>query len=124
MVLINSAQPIDSLRGRLLGHPVYSRIRDLLSVRVFMEHHVFAVWDFMSLLKALQRTLTCVGVPWTPPSDITTARLINEIVVGEECDDDGLGGYDSHFGLYLTAMRDVGADTGPITFFVDAMRRS
>jgi len=79
-----------------------------------MEHHVFAVWDFMSLLKALQRRFCCVTVPWVPPTDSASARLVNEIVLGEETDDDGRGGFASHFELYRRAMYGFGADTSQI----------
>ena len=87
-----------------------------------MEAHVFAVWDFMSLLKSLQRHLSCVDVPWTPPADPAACRLVNEIVLGEEADEDGEGGYASHFDLYLKSMRGCDADTGPIGRFVAAVR--
>jgi hypothetical protein len=53
MVVTPSALPLGSLRGALLAHPVYTRVRDVPSIQVFMQHHVFAVWDFMSLLKSL-----------------------------------------------------------------------
>lgn len=102
------------LRARLLEHEVYRRIDNAPALRCFMEHHVFAVWDFMSLLKALQRRYTCVMIPWTPAANATIARFINEIVIGEETDEDGKGGFASHFELYRNAMRQFGADTGPI----------
>ena len=54
---------IASLRDRLSTHPIYSSISKPQHLRLFMESHVFAVWDFMSLLKALQRSLTCVDLP-------------------------------------------------------------
>jgi hypothetical protein len=76
----------------------------------------------MALLKALQRQLTCVDVPWQPAADPTACRLINEIVLGEESDDDGAGGHCSHFELYLAAMRDAGADSGPVEAFLAALR--
>lgn len=83
-----------------------------------MQHHAFAVWDFMSLLKALQRTLSCVDIPWIPTGNPNTRRLINDIVMTEEADEDGLGGFTSHFELYLDAMREAGADTGASDDFI------
>ncbi len=121
---------IDRIRSRiapqrrgLLAHPVYERIDGLDALRVFMGHHVFAVWDFMSLLKALQRRLCCVGVPWTPATNPAACRLINEIVLAEESDENGHGGYASHFELYLGAMRKIGADTDPIDRLVEEIRK-
>jgi len=87
------------LRQVLLAHLVYVRIDVLAALRVFMRHHVFAVWDFMSLLKSLQRWLCCVELPWLAPFDDRNCRLVNEIVLGEESDEDGEGGYASHFEL-------------------------
>ncbi len=98
-------------RQRLLAHPLYARMASLDDVRVFMGSHVFAVWDFMSLLKRLQRDLTCVSVPWVPVGDAEVRFLINEIVCGEESDVDPRGGRIAHFDLYLRAMREAGADT-------------
>jgi hypothetical protein len=86
-----------------------------------MEHHVFAVWDFMSLLKTLQRTLTCVQVPWVPSGPTSSRRLINDIVLVEESDELG-DGFISHFELYLDGMRQAGADTSAIDTFIAALR--
>jgi hypothetical protein len=97
-------------------------VEDAASLRVFMASHVFAVWDFMCLLKTLQRRLTCVEVPWLPPADPLAARLINEIVLGEETDEIAPHRYTSHFDLYLPAMEEVGADTGPVRRFVAGLR--
>ena len=101
-------------RRRLLSHPLYARLDTLAEVRVFMESHVFAVWDFMSLLKRLQRDLTCVTVPWVPVGDAEVRFLINEIVCGEESDVDPRGGRIAHFDLYLRAMAEAGADVSAI----------
>src|SRR5262245_49472766 len=105
-------------RARLLAHPLYTRIDGLESLRVFQEHHVFAVWDFMSLLKALQRHLTCVDVPWTPRASTTAARFVNEIVLGEESDELEPGRCVSHFELYRAAMRETGARTDSVDLFI------
>ncbi|PMW08640.1 hypothetical protein C1X40_33850, partial [Pseudomonas sp. GW456-11-11-14-TSB2] len=77
------------LRDRLIGHPIYRMVNSLERLRIFMEHHVFAVWDFMSLLKALQTAHTGIGVPWLPKAHPMVARFVNEIVLGEESDEDG-----------------------------------
>lgn len=126
---LTMSRPIDriqsklaELRARLLEHEVYRRIDKVPALRCFMEHHVFAVWDFMSLLKALQRRYTCVTSPWTPPLNAKIARFINEIVVGEETDEDGKGGFASHFELYRNAMKQFGADTAPIDRLNEAIR--
>jgi hypothetical protein len=100
-------------RQRMVSHPMYSRIQSLADLRTFMEYHVFAVWDFMSLLKALQRDLTCTTLPWVPVGSPATRRLINEIVLEEETDLDPEGRATSHFELYLRAMREASADTAP-----------
>jgi hypothetical protein len=107
------AARIAPLRARLAEHPLYARIGDERDLRVFMESHVFAVWDFMSLLKALQARLTCVQVPWRPTNWPESRRFINEIVLGEESDLFE-GRAISHFELYLEAMREAGADVGRI----------
>lgn len=111
-------QRIEPLRQELLAHPIYAEMKSLAALQRFMQQHVFAVWDFMSLLKVLQRRLCCVEVPWLSPADGQTARFINEIVLGEESDEDGHGGYASHFELYHRSMRGCGADTSSIDEFL------
>ncbi|HXH29343.1 MAG TPA: DUF3050 domain-containing protein [Bacteriovoracaceae bacterium] len=107
------------LNDRLAQHPLYKNLDSLENLRTFMKHHVFAVWDFMSLLKGLQRRLTCVEVPWIPsPYPHKIVRLINEIVLGEESDVDIKGSPISHFALYLGAMEEVGANVMPVKEFL------
>lgn len=99
----------------LVHHPCYAQINNLENLKIFMQFHVFAVWDFMSLLKRLQRDLTCVSLPWMPsPYPDTVVRLINEIVLGEESDIDENGAPLSHFKMYLNAMDEVGASVADI----------
>jgi len=102
---------IQPTREALLAHSVYSQINDFDGIKHFAKYHVFAVWDFMSLLKSLQMGLTCVSLPWVPVGSANTRFLINEIVCGEESDLDEKGSRISHFELYLSAMRQMGADT-------------
>jgi hypothetical protein len=111
------------LRESLLNHRIYGEMDRLDVLRLFMEHHVFAVWDFMSLLKVLQRQLCCVGVPWMIPSDPQACRLVNLIVLAEESDDDGRGGVASHFELYHRSMKQCGADTSGIDGVLSDLRR-
>lgn len=112
---------IEPVRNLVVSHPMYSAFDDLDDVRIFLRHHVFAVWDFMSLLKSLQRKLTCVDVPWVPTEHRESRRLINDIVLVEESDELD-GGFISHFELYLDGMAEAGADTQPITAFIDHLR--
>lgn len=93
------------------------------ALQLFMEHHVFAVWDFMSLLKVLQQRLCCVTVPWLVPADPQACRFINEIVLAEESDDDGRGGFASHFELYYRSMKQCGANTAGIDGFLNDLRQ-
>jgi len=105
---------LTSKRAELIAHPMYGQINSIEDFQCFMEQHIFAVWDFMSLLKALQRALTCVEVPWAPKGSPVTRRFINEIVLGEESDLDSNGKVLSHFEMYLEAMQQIGANTLPI----------
>ena len=77
---------ISNHRKELLNHSLYSNIKTIDDLRDFVEIHIFAVWDFMSLLKSLQTKLTCVSTPWLPNGNSQTAYLINEIVLAEETD--------------------------------------
>ncbi|WP_237722928.1 DUF3050 domain-containing protein [Singulisphaera acidiphila] len=107
----------------MLNHPIYQEIDRLEALHLFMEHHVFAVWDFMSLLKALQRRLSCVETPWLPAADPSGCRLVNEIVLAEESDEDGQGGFVSHFELYRRAMIRCRANPKAIDAFLNELQQ-
>lgn len=111
------------LGKKLLTHEIYSQIRSIEELRLFMESHCYAVWDFMSLLKSLQLHLTSVTIPWTPPKDPTAARLVNEIVLCEESDLNIDGKAVSHMEMYLEAMEDIGARTEPFRTFLDGVHK-
>jgi Protein of unknown function (DUF3050) len=112
---------VEPARQQVVSHPLYHQLNTKDAVMTFMEHHAFAVWDFMSLLKTLQRRLTCVQVPWVPAGPTSSRHLINDIVLVEESDelDDG---FISHFELYLDGMRQAGADTTRIDAFIELLR--
>lgn len=117
-----SAAVIESQRQSLDQHPVYAAINDLGDLACFMEHHVFSVWDFMSLVKYLQGVVAPARCPWLPAKDAAVRRFINELVLEEESDeapaDGGEQRYSSHFELYCEAMREVGARSGTVDAFV------
>jgi len=120
-----SRTTLDALKDALRAHPLYSSVRSIEDLRFFMEHHVVCVWDFMSLLKSLQRALTGVSVPWLPAGDPEAARLVNEIVLAEESDtfqDRGRQRTASHFEWYIEAMEEVGCDMRPIGAFLYSLR--
>jgi hypothetical protein len=119
--LVSLQAAIEPIRRRVVTHPVYGELNDLRRVRIFQENHVFAVWDFMSLLKSLQRDLTRVELPWYPSGPTASRRLINEIVLVEESDELG-DGFISHFELYLDGMAQAGADTAVVDAFLDGLR--
>jgi hypothetical protein len=75
---------IQHQKNQLLQHSLYEKVKTIHDLHTFLENHVFAVWDFMSLLKALQNKLTCTTTPWLPIGNPEIRYLINEIVVAEE----------------------------------------
>ena len=113
---------ISSKLDEMNNHRVFSMVADVIKLQTFMEWHVFAVWDFMSLVKRLQWDVTCETIPWLPPSNNRAARLINEIVIGEETDDAPGGTHASHFELYISAMTEIGASTNQISPFIELLQ--
>ncbi len=113
-------EELAELRQKLLTHPIYAAVTSVENLRHFMEMHVFAVWDFMSLAKRLQRDFSSVELPWVPPASPEAARFINEVILGEESDLGPEGKPQSHLELYLLAMAEVGAR---IDTFHDFLRK-
>ena len=118
----NLKTEISEHRDQLMNHPIYGNINSIYNLKQFMESHVYAVWDFMSLVKKLQLDLTTTTLPWQPPTNSSAARLINEIVWGEETDLDKDGNSVSHFEMYLNAMKQIDADTQSIEKLLSQLR--
>lgn len=114
------------LQEELTRHPIYDSLRSVADLRVFMAHHVFSVWDFMSLVKYLQQRITPVEVPWLPRGDPQLRYFVNQLVLEEESDTaPGPGGsltYGSHFEYYCSAMAEIGADENIPWKFLELVR--
>ena len=115
---------IENSQTELVNHNIYNNIKTIDDLKLFMENHIFAVWDFMSLLKGLQVNLTCTTNPWTPVENTEAARFINEIVLEEETDEIKEHHVTSHFELYLESMKEIGADTSIIDEFINKIKVS
>jgi hypothetical protein len=109
---------IQTQKEQLLHHSLYNKVQTIDDLHRFLENHIFAVWDFMSLLKALQSKLTCTTTPWFATENPETRYLINEIVLAEESDLSIDGRRQSHFEMYIEAMKDCGANTVGIENFI------
>ena len=118
---MNKEFNVDSLKQlqeELNNHRVYKMLTDMEMLKVFMQHHIYSVWDFMSLLKFLQNAIAPSKSPWAPVSSKISRRLINSIVLEEESDiglpdENGNHTYASHFEMYIDAMQEIGANTKP-----------
>jgi hypothetical protein len=77
----------------------------------------------MSLLKSLQILVTGADIYWVPAAHPRVCRLVNELVLEEESDDDGNSGNARHFKLYLAAMQEAVADRFSIGGFVNGLSR-
>ncbi len=118
-----SLDHIAPLQQELENHPIYTDLHSLEDLRLFMSHHVYAVWDFMSLAKYLQNRIAPARLPWTPEGDPALRYFVNQLVLVEESDRlpgaDGEPLYISHFEYYLNAMAEIGADTNTPRNFLD-----
>jgi hypothetical protein len=116
---------IKTKSNELCLHPLYARLNNLDNIRVFMQYHSFAVYDFMCLLKSLKNHLAMNDIFWKPttyPQDII--RFVNEIIVGEESDLDQHGQATSHFMMYINSMKEVGANSNPVLDFIHSIHGS
>ncbi|MFT5171365.1 MAG: hypothetical protein ACI9BD_001142 [Candidatus Marinamargulisbacteria bacterium] len=114
---------ISDIRHKLTKHPIYAAIESIRDLQIFMESHVFAVWDFMFLLKSLQKSLTCTEEFWVPTGDAQIRRLINEIVLAEESDEID-GKVESHFEFYVSAMKEIGCETTYIHSLIEKAKKT
>ena len=112
---------LEATRAEIMNHRLYETISNEKQICTFMEYHIFSVWDFQSLIKSLQKQLTCVSTPWLPTKDTEARRLMNEIILDEESGPHPDGGFASHFELYLDAMQSAGADTSKIYALLKAL---
>ena len=110
---------IQPQKEALLSHSLYKKVQTISDLHLFLENHVYAVWDFMSLLKALQSKLTCTTTPWYATNNAEIRYLINEIVLAEETDLTLDGKHQSHFEMYVEAMKSCGANTNHINSFLE-----
>lgn len=113
---------IKTQKSALLQHSLYNKVKTIEDLHTFLESHVYAVWDFMSLLKALQSRLTCTTTPWFATKNPETRYLINEIVLAEETDLTLDGRRQSHYEMYIEAMEACGADTSKIESFLSEIQ--
>lgn len=119
---------ISAEQARLEQHPIYGALRAPADLQVFMTHHVFSVWDFMSLIKTLQGQVAPVRVPWVPTAHADTRYFINQLCLEEESDelpaaDGSTPRYASHFESYCDAMDEIGARGDLAREFVAAVAR-
>ena len=119
----NIVRELEPIKDKLRSHPLYNNIKDVEDLKIFSSAHVYAVWDFMSLLKFLQIKLTSTSLPWFPSENNTTAKLINEIVAGEETDEDHNANPMSHFEMYINSIQEFGLDTDEILTNINSLNK-
>lgn len=114
---------VSEFKSQLENHPVYAAVSTIDDLRCFMEHHIYSVWDFMSLIKYLQFEIAPARFPWVPQGEGSVRRFINELVLEEESDETSTTGeYSSHFELYQKAMGEIGADVAPSQAFIKVVQ--
>ena len=119
-----TAEVITSFKNQLEEHPIYNAIENIADLQCFMEHHIYSVWDFMSLIKYLQSVIAPTTFPWTPQGDASVHRFINELVLEEESDQTNIPGeFSSHFELYHKAMAEIGANTSDSSDFIQVVNQ-
>lgn len=116
-------EEIKPLQTQLNQHPVYSAIVDIEDLRCFMSHHIYSVWDFMSVIKYLQQQIAPTTCPWFPQHEGAVRRFINELVLEEESDQTPDGSFSSHFELYCSAMKEIGANVEIPLHFVEQVKQ-
>jgi len=114
---------IDNKVNELENHFLYRKINSMEALKLFMERHAYAVFDFMSLTKSLQSEFSPIEKIWTPPPNRELSRFINEIVLAEESDKAPDNTYMSHFEMYCRAMDEIKADSGLVEEFVEVARK-
>lgn len=110
-----------TISDKLFNHPLVKSIKSIDDCKVFMEHHIFAVWDFMSLTKRVQEIFASTITPWQIPPNPLYTRFINEIILAEESDYLNDGRVMSHCQMYLEAMNEIGASTSNFMNFTQAL---
>jgi hypothetical protein len=114
-----TSEILSGFKHRLEDHPIYEAVAGIEDLRCFMEHRVYSVWDFMSLIKYLQSMIAPTSYPWSPRGDGSVRRFINELVLEEESDETQIPGqFSSHLELYHKAMAEIGAETALSTQFL------
>lgn len=100
-------------------HKLYKNVNDEASLRTFVEHHILCVWGYGFLLRNLYQDLVGRVAPLASQPQKEAQRLIAEIMIEEEFEEQADGSLLSHLELYLEAMQAVGADMGPTMSLFD-----
>ena len=110
---------IKPLRDQLMDHPLYISIREKEDLRIFMEGHVYAVWDFASLINGLCTRLTHLGDHSELDNESLLALLSAITNQGPETEGKPFG----LFSDYRNAMQLAGASTFEIDDLVNRVRQ-